>query len=56
MAEPIQQRRGQLLIAKDLYPFAKGQIARHDCGTLAVPFGQDVKEQRAPGTFERHKA
>ena len=56
MAEPIQQRRGQLLIAKDLHPFAKRQIARNDRGALAVPFSQDVKEQLTPGTFKRHKA
>ena len=56
MAEPIQQRRGQLLIAKDLHPFAKGQIARHDRGALAVAFGQDVKEQLTPGAFKWDKA
>src|SRR5262249_61731738 len=54
--EPIQQRRGQLLIAKHLHPFAKGEIARNDCGALAVAFGQDVKEQLAPSPFDRHKA
>jgi hypothetical protein len=32
MAEPIQERRGQLLIAKDLHPFAKGEITRNDRG------------------------
>jgi hypothetical protein len=44
MPEPIQQRRGQLLIPKHLDPFAEGEIACNDRGALAVPFSQDVKE------------
>ena len=39
MPEPIQQRRGQLLIPKDLDPFPKGEITRNDRGALAVAFG-----------------
>jgi hypothetical protein len=29
MPEPIQQRRGQLLITEHLHPFAKGEITRN---------------------------
>jgi hypothetical protein len=56
MTEPIQQRGGQLLVAKHLHPFAKGEMTRDDRGALAVAFGQYVKESRAPGAFERDKA
>jgi hypothetical protein len=34
MPEPIQQRRGQLLIPKDLDPFAKGEMTRNGRGVL----------------------
>jgi hypothetical protein len=56
MPEPIQQRRGSLLIAKHLHPFATGEMTRDDRGALAVTFGEDVEKQLAPGAFERHKA
>jgi hypothetical protein len=56
MAEPIQQRRGQILIAKHLHPFATGEITRNDRGVLAMAFGQDVKESLPPSALKRHKA
>ena len=56
MPEPIQQRRGPLLIAKPLYSCATGQMARNDRGALAVAFGQDGKEHRAPRALKRHTA
>jgi hypothetical protein len=56
MPKPIQQRRGELLIATHLHPCAKGEMTREDRGALAVAFGQAVAKQRAPGAFERHTA
>jgi hypothetical protein len=56
MPEPIQQRRGQLLIPQDLDPFTEGEIACDHCGALVVVLGQDVKEQLAPSAFKGHKA
>ena len=55
MAEPIQQRRGQLLILKDLDSFTKGEIARDHRRALAVALGQDVKEQFAPSALKGDK-
>src|SRR5215471_18375553 len=48
MAEPMQQRGGQLLIAKNLHPFAKGEITCDQCGALAMALRQDVEEQLPP--------
>jgi hypothetical protein len=56
MPEPIQQRRGQLLIPKDLDPFAKGEMTRNDRGALAMAFGQDIKESLPPSALKRHQA
>ena len=56
MPEPIQQRRGHLLITEHLHPFAEGEITRNDRGALAMAFGQDVKEPLTPGAFKRDKA
>jgi hypothetical protein len=55
MPEPIQQRRGQLLIPKDLDPFPKGAIAGDRRGVLAVSLRQYSKEQLAPGAIKGHK-
>ena len=46
MQQPIEQRRGQHLIRKQLAPFAKRFVATEDNRPLFIAFGHQLKEER----------
>jgi hypothetical protein len=56
MGQAIEQRRGQLLVAEDLDPFAKSQVSGDDSGPPFVALREQVEEQLAPGAFGWHEA
>ena len=56
MAEPIPQRGGPLLIAKNLHPFAQGEMTCDQGGAWAMALRQDVEEQLPPGTLKGHRS
>ena len=56
VAETVEQRGGQLLVAGDLDPFGQREVGRDDRGAAFVAVGEQVEEQLAAGALERHEA
>ena len=55
VAEPVEQRGGQLLVAEDLDPLGEREVRGDDCGAHLVAVGQQVGEQFAAGQLEGHE-
>ena len=56
MPEPVEQRRGELLVAEDLHPLAVGEVGGDDRRAPLVAVGEEVEQQLAAGALEGHEA
>ena len=56
VAEAVEQRGGQLLVAEDLDPLGEREVGGDDRGTALVAVGEQVEEQFAAGAVEVHEA
>ena len=56
VGQAIEQSGGQLLVAEDLDPFAESQIGGDDSSASLIALGEQVEEQLATSTLERHEA
>ena len=56
VAEPVQQRRGQLLVGEHADPLAEGQIGGHDRRASFIAIRDQVEQQLAAGTIERDES
>jgi len=56
VGQAIEQSGGQLLVAEDLDLFAESQIGGDDSRASLIALGEQVEEQLATGTLERHEA
>ena len=45
MAQTVEQRCGELLVAEDLDPFTEREIRRHHRRSTLVAIGEDAEEQ-----------
>ena len=52
MSEPVQQRTGESLGAKDLGPFLKGQVSGHHEAVMLIGPADNLKEQFGSGLGE----
>ena len=55
VAEAVEQRGGELLVAEDLHPLAEAQVGRHQGRAPLVTLGEDVEEQLTAGPIEGDK-
>jgi len=56
MGQAVQQRRAQLLVAKDFGPLREGQIGCDDGRAPFVTLGQQIEQQLALGAFEGYES
>lgn len=56
MAEAVEQRGGQHLVAEDLDPLRESQFGIDDRGAAFVAVGEQVEEQLTAGPLEGHEA
>ncbi len=56
VAETVEQRGGELLVAEDLDPLAEGEVGGDERRAPFVAVGEEVEEQLATGTVEGHEA
>ena len=56
MAQAIEQRGRQLLVAEDLDPLAEGEVGGDERGALLVAIGEEIEEELAAGAVEGHEA
>lgn len=56
VAEAVEQCRRQLLVSEHPDPLAEGEIRGHERRAALVPVAEQIEEQLATGTVERHEA
>ncbi len=56
VAEAVEQRGGELLVAEDLEPLGERKVGGDDHGPPLVAVGEQVEEQFAAGPVEGHEA
>jgi len=56
MAEAVEQRGGEFLVAEDLDPFREGQVGGDQRRAALGAVGQQIEEQFAAGAVEGDKA
>ena len=52
MAQTVEQRCGELLVAEDLDPFTEREIRRHHRRSTLVAIGEDAEEQLCADPIE----
>ena len=55
VAEAVEQRGRELLVAEDLHPLAEGEVGGDDRRAPLVALGEQVEEQLAAGPLEGTK-